>query len=67
MDIGIGLPNSLREANGRALVEFARRADAAGFMTTVDPDVTSTIITTSWNLPDPRMARSAPSQPPSCT
>src|SRR5436305_2409936 len=33
MDIGIGLPNSVREADGRNLVEFAKRADAAGFTT----------------------------------
>jgi alkanesulfonate monooxygenase SsuD/methylene tetrahydromethanopterin reductase-like flavin-dependent oxidoreductase (luciferase family) len=33
MDIGIGLPNSLREANADAIVEFARRADRAGFTT----------------------------------
>jgi alkanesulfonate monooxygenase SsuD/methylene tetrahydromethanopterin reductase-like flavin-dependent oxidoreductase (luciferase family) len=38
MKIGIGLPNSLREANGPSLVEFARRADAAGFssLATID-------------------------------
>src|SRR5437879_2103655 len=33
MDIGIGLPNSVREADGEAIVEFARRADRAGFTT----------------------------------
>src|SRR5205807_7231048 len=33
MDIGIGLPNSVREADGAALIEFARRADRAGFTT----------------------------------
>src|SRR5438093_2144140 len=33
MDIGIGLPNSVREADGGNLIEFARRADAAGFST----------------------------------
>jgi alkanesulfonate monooxygenase SsuD/methylene tetrahydromethanopterin reductase-like flavin-dependent oxidoreductase (luciferase family) len=33
MEIGIGLPNSLREANGPNLIEFARRADQAGFTT----------------------------------
>lgn len=33
MDIGIGLPNSVREADGRNLIEFARRADQAGFTT----------------------------------
>jgi len=33
MDIGIGLPNSVREADGGALIEFARRADRAGFTT----------------------------------
>jgi alkanesulfonate monooxygenase SsuD/methylene tetrahydromethanopterin reductase-like flavin-dependent oxidoreductase (luciferase family) len=38
MDIGIGLPNSVREADGPALVEFARRADRAGFtsLATID-------------------------------
>ncbi|MFN2544083.1 MAG: LLM class flavin-dependent oxidoreductase [Actinomycetota bacterium] len=38
MQIGIGLPNSVREADGPALVEFARRADAAGFtsLATID-------------------------------
>src|SRR5437660_12464865 len=33
MDIGIGLPNSVREADGGSLVEFVRRADVAGFST----------------------------------
>src|SRR6266480_6528064 len=33
LEIGIGLPNSVREANGRNLIEFARRADQAGFTT----------------------------------
>src|SRR5947208_6620917 len=33
MEIGIGLPNSVREANGSNVIEFARRADAAGFTT----------------------------------
>src|SRR5438067_1517930 len=33
MEIGIGLPNSVREADGRNLIEFARRADQAGFST----------------------------------
>jgi alkanesulfonate monooxygenase SsuD/methylene tetrahydromethanopterin reductase-like flavin-dependent oxidoreductase (luciferase family) len=33
MDIGIGLPNSVREASGPNLIEFARRADRAGFST----------------------------------
>src|SRR5436305_9181765 len=33
MDIGIGLPNSVREADGRNIVEFAKRADAAGCTT----------------------------------
>ena len=33
MEIGIGLPNSVREANGPNLIEFARRADQAGFST----------------------------------
>ena len=33
MEIGIGLPNSVREADGPALIEFARRADQAGFST----------------------------------
>ena len=33
MDIGIGLPNSVRDADGKALIEFARRADQAGFTT----------------------------------
>jgi alkanesulfonate monooxygenase SsuD/methylene tetrahydromethanopterin reductase-like flavin-dependent oxidoreductase (luciferase family) len=33
MEIGIGMPNSVREANGRNLIEFARRADQAGFST----------------------------------
>src|SRR5438128_2452500 len=33
MEIGIGLPNSVREANGPNLIEFARRADQAGFTT----------------------------------
>ena len=33
MEIGIGLPNSVREASGPNLIEFARRADRAGFTT----------------------------------
>jgi alkanesulfonate monooxygenase SsuD/methylene tetrahydromethanopterin reductase-like flavin-dependent oxidoreductase (luciferase family) len=33
MEIGIGLPNSLREANGPNLIEFARRSEQAGFTT----------------------------------
>src|SRR5437588_4517736 len=33
MDIGIGLPNSVREADGSALVELPRRAGKAGFTT----------------------------------
>jgi alkanesulfonate monooxygenase SsuD/methylene tetrahydromethanopterin reductase-like flavin-dependent oxidoreductase (luciferase family) len=33
MDIGIGLPNSVRETDGATLIEFARRADRAGFTT----------------------------------
>ncbi|CAN5174791.1 hypothetical protein BH18CHL2_BH18CHL2_00930 [soil metagenome] len=33
MRIGIGLPNPVKGADGRALVEWARRADAAGFST----------------------------------
>src|SRR5438105_7782742 len=38
MEIGIGLPNSVREASGPNLIEFARRADAAGFtsLATID-------------------------------
>src|SRR5437588_6447833 len=38
MDIGFGLPNSVRNADGRNLVEFARRAEAAGFsaLATID-------------------------------
>ena len=39
------------------------RAATAGFMTTVDPVVTSTIITTKRNLPCRGAARSAPGQP----
>jgi len=31
MDIGIGIPNSVRGTTGRQLLEWARRADAAGF------------------------------------
>ena len=31
MDIGIGVPNSVRGASGGELLEWARRADAAGF------------------------------------
>jgi alkanesulfonate monooxygenase SsuD/methylene tetrahydromethanopterin reductase-like flavin-dependent oxidoreductase (luciferase family) len=31
MDIGIGIPNSVRGTTGPQLVEWARRADAAGF------------------------------------
>jgi alkanesulfonate monooxygenase SsuD/methylene tetrahydromethanopterin reductase-like flavin-dependent oxidoreductase (luciferase family) len=31
MDIGIGIPNSVRGATGRQLLEWARRAEAAGF------------------------------------
>jgi alkanesulfonate monooxygenase SsuD/methylene tetrahydromethanopterin reductase-like flavin-dependent oxidoreductase (luciferase family) len=33
MKIGIGLPNSLREADAGNLIEFAKRADRAGFST----------------------------------
>jgi alkanesulfonate monooxygenase SsuD/methylene tetrahydromethanopterin reductase-like flavin-dependent oxidoreductase (luciferase family) len=33
MDIGIGLPNAVRGAEGAAIVEWARRADDAGFST----------------------------------
>jgi len=33
MDVGIGLPNQVPGVEGPALVEFARRADAAGFST----------------------------------
>src|SRR5437588_2899287 len=38
MDIGFGLPNSFRNADGRNLVECARRAEAAGFsaLATID-------------------------------
>jgi alkanesulfonate monooxygenase SsuD/methylene tetrahydromethanopterin reductase-like flavin-dependent oxidoreductase (luciferase family) len=38
MDIGFGLPNSVRNADGRKLVEFARRAEDAGFsaLATID-------------------------------
>src|SRR5919201_5902159 len=38
MELGIGLPNSAREADGPALIEFARRADSAGFssLATID-------------------------------
>jgi alkanesulfonate monooxygenase SsuD/methylene tetrahydromethanopterin reductase-like flavin-dependent oxidoreductase (luciferase family) len=38
MELGIGLPNSAREAVGPALIEFARRADSAGFssLATID-------------------------------
>ena len=31
MDIGIGIPNSVRDTRGPQLLEWARRADAAGF------------------------------------
>jgi alkanesulfonate monooxygenase SsuD/methylene tetrahydromethanopterin reductase-like flavin-dependent oxidoreductase (luciferase family) len=31
MDIGIGIPNSVRGTTGQQLLEWARRADAAGF------------------------------------
>ncbi len=31
MDIGIGIPNSVRGTRGPELLEWARRADAAGF------------------------------------
>lgn len=33
MDIGIGLPNSIKGATGRDLLEWAQRADQAGFST----------------------------------
>jgi alkanesulfonate monooxygenase SsuD/methylene tetrahydromethanopterin reductase-like flavin-dependent oxidoreductase (luciferase family)/molybdopterin converting factor small subunit len=33
IEIGIGLPNSVANANGRDLLEFARRADGHGFST----------------------------------
>src|SRR5215211_3510903 len=33
MDIGIGLPNCVRGATGPQLLEWARRAEAAGFST----------------------------------
>ena len=31
MDIGIGIPNSVRGTTGPQLLEWARRAEAAGF------------------------------------
>src|SRR5215208_7426310 len=31
MDVGIGLPNAVAGTKGQDLIEFARRADAAGF------------------------------------
>ena len=33
MDIGIGIPNAVRGATGPGLIEWARRAEAAGFST----------------------------------
>jgi alkanesulfonate monooxygenase SsuD/methylene tetrahydromethanopterin reductase-like flavin-dependent oxidoreductase (luciferase family) len=33
MEIGIGLPNTVLGADGRAMIEWARRAEAAGFST----------------------------------
>jgi alkanesulfonate monooxygenase SsuD/methylene tetrahydromethanopterin reductase-like flavin-dependent oxidoreductase (luciferase family) len=38
VDIGFGIPNSRRDADGSALIEMARRADAAGFssLATID-------------------------------
>lgn len=33
MDIGIGLPNAVRNVTGGALLDWARKADAAGFST----------------------------------
>ena len=33
MEIGIGIPNSVRGTTGAQLLEWARRADAAGFST----------------------------------
>ena len=33
MDIGIGIPNSVRGTTGRQLLEWARRSEAAGFST----------------------------------
>lgn len=33
MDIGIGLPNTVLGADGRSMIEWARRAEAAGFST----------------------------------
>src|ERR1700730_10199974 len=33
MDVGIGLPNAVPDTEGRTLVDWARRADEAGFST----------------------------------
>jgi hypothetical protein len=33
VDIGIGIPNSVRGTTGPQLLEWARRAEAAGFST----------------------------------
>src|ERR1700687_6205216 len=33
MDVGIGLPNAVPDTEGRTLVDWARRADQAGFST----------------------------------
>ena len=33
MDVGIGLPTTIPDTEGRTLVEWARRAEEAGFST----------------------------------
>lgn len=33
MEVGIGLPNAVPDTEGRTLVNWARRADEAGFST----------------------------------
>ncbi len=37
MDVGIGLPNAVRGVDRRGTVEWARRAEAAGF-SSLGPD-----------------------------
>jgi len=40
MDVGIGLPNAVPDTEGRTLVDWARRADEAGFSTSLVPACT---------------------------
>ncbi|MGW0593850.1 LLM class flavin-dependent oxidoreductase [Streptosporangium sp. NPDC002607] len=53
MDIGIGLPGHARWADGRTLVEWARRAEARGFSTLSVSD------RLAWSTPEPLITLAA--------